>query len=104
MRTLKELKEFVKRFTLKRLITKESLEKDLSDFLGFEIVFEEQDYEDSADYSMISTLEMESKLLYFDFYYLIDRLGDLCILEFYYYSENTLNNFDDNQKIIGVSK
>lgn len=101
MKTVRELKEYTKQFILKRYMTKEILEKDLSNFLGFDFTFEKHDYDDSPDYSMIATLKLDNdKAFYLDFFYLLDRENHLCILEFSFDSDNGLDSHDFDKKII----
>ena len=101
MKTVKELKDYTKQFILRRYMTKEILEKDLSKFLGFDITFEAHDYDDSPDYSMICTLKLDNdKAFYLDFFYLIDRENDLCILEFSFDSDNGLDISDFDKRVL----
>ena len=100
MKKVNELKDYTKQFILKRYMTKEFLEKELSKFLGFDFTFEKHDYDDSPDYSMIATLKLDDdKAFYLDFFYLIDRENDLCILEFSFDSDNGLDSDDLDKKI-----
>ena len=104
MKKIQELKDFSKQFILKPRLTKERIEDYFSDFLGFKITFNRFDYDDTSDFTFLSTLYTDNKLLYFDFNFLIDRQGFICITEFSFNSDNTINEKDYNLEIKGVSK
>jgi hypothetical protein len=103
MKTLRELKEFMKPYILERFINESSLQNDLSQFLGFEIELQKLEY-DSLDYCMGVNLDLGDKDLYFDIYYLIDRQDFICITDFIFDSDNCLNSLDDDKKITGVAQ
>jgi hypothetical protein len=98
MKTLKELSDFANRQVLTDFDNKYELEKMFSDFLEFEIKFEELEY-DSRDYAMGVNLSLGDKDLYFDIWHLMNRYGGLVITEIGFDSDNTLND-SDYDKII----
>ena len=103
MKTLRELKDFSKTLVLDRFFDKNIVEEKISEFLGFKIELEELGY-DTPDYCIGVNLDLGDKDLYFDIYYLIDRKEFICITEFIFDSDNSLNSLDDDKKIIGVAQ
>lgn len=99
MKTLKQLKSYAKVLRYSRY-TKEQLESFLSEFLGFNVVFQESTYE-TFDYCLILNLDLGDKDLYFDVWYLLDRTEQLFITEIGFDSDHALNVLDDDKKIIG---
>ena len=92
-RTLQDLKEFSNDFILERFPGQEQIEKLFSDFLGFEVKFE--DLENGYyDYEMGVNLDLDDKTLYFDVLYLIDRDANIVITEFVFDSDYVLNGKD----------
>jgi hypothetical protein len=88
-RTLQDLKEFSNDFILERFSHQNDIQKVFSNFLGFEITFEELENERN-DYRIGVNLDLIDKLLYFDVYYLLDREDNLVITEISFDSDNAL--------------
>jgi hypothetical protein len=97
-KTLQELKEFSSDFILERFSHQNDIEKLFSDFLGFDVNFEDQEC-GYMDYEMGVNLDLDDKLLYFDVLYLIDRDSNIVITEFVFDSDYVLNG-NDLDKII----
>jgi hypothetical protein len=97
-RTLQDLQKFSSDFILERFNHQNDIEKVFSDFLGFEITFEDFENERN-DYRMGVNLDLVDKLLYFDVYYLLDREDNLVITEISFDSDNAIL-WDDLNKII----
>jgi hypothetical protein len=83
---------------LERFSHQNDLEKLFSDFLGFEIKFEDFENE-RTDYRIGVNLDLVDKLLYFDVYYLLDREDNLVIMEISFDSDNAIL-WDDLNKTI----
>jgi len=90
MKLLSELNEKLKDIILKRYSSKEELQKELEEFLGFKIVLEE--VAPMLDNRLISNLvsDYENGDIYVDIYYLVDREGSLVITEFTLDSEHSI--------------
>jgi hypothetical protein len=97
-RTLQDLQKFSSDFILERFNHQNDIEKVFSDFLGFEITFEEFENERN-DYRIGVNLDLVDKLLYFDVYYLLDREDNLVITEISFDSDNALLR-NDLDKIV----
>jgi hypothetical protein len=103
MKTLRELLDFSETLILKRFTDKDIIEEKISEFLGFKIELETLEY-DTPDYCMGVNLDLGDRDLYFDMYYLIDKLEDLYITEINYDSDYALYDDDLDKKIIGGIK
>ena len=88
-KTLRELQEFSSGFILERFSHQNDIEKLFSDFLGFNIKFDDFENERN-DYRIGVNLDLVDKHLYFDVYYLLDREGNLVITEIGFDSANAL--------------
>ena len=97
-RTLQDLQEFSNNFILERFSHQNDLEKLFSDFLGFEIKFEDFENERN-DYRIGVNLDLVDKDLYFDVYYLLDREDNLVITEISFDSDNAILWGDLNKTI-----
>ena len=97
-KNLQDLQEFSNNFILERFSHQNDLEKLFSDFLGFEIKFEELENERN-DYRIGVNLDLVDKLLYFDVYYLLDREDNLVITEISFDSDNALLRNDLDKTI-----
>jgi hypothetical protein len=92
-KTLRELQEFSKNYILERFSHQNDIEKVFSDFLGFEIRFE--DLQDNyLDYGIGVNLNLVDKDLYFDIYYLIDNENNSVITEIAFDSDYVFNDSD----------
>jgi len=101
-KTLKELQEFSSGFILERFSHQNDIQNVFSDFLGFEITFDDLENERN-DYRVGVNLDLVDKLLYFDVYYLLDREDNLVITEFGFDSDNALLR-NDLEKIVSPLK
>lgn len=74
----------------------------VSEFLGFEIEFQELETE-TSDYRIgIDLLLDDETLVYVDVYYLRDRDDNMLITKYSFDNDDMLNNVDLNKKIKGV--
>ena len=92
-KTLQDLKEFSSGYILERFNEQEKIEKVFSDFLGFEVRFEDLEC-GYLDYEMGINLSLDDITLYFDILYLVDRDANKVITEFVFDSDYVLNEKD----------
>ena len=102
-KTLRELQEFSKNYILERFNKQEKIEKVFSDFLGFEIHFEDLEC-GYLDYEMGINLSLDDIILYFDVLYLVDRDANKVITEFVFDSDYVLNENDLDKTITLLSE
>jgi hypothetical protein len=88
-KTLRELQDFSSGFILERFSHQNDIQNVFSDFLGFDIKFDDFENERN-DYRIGVNLDLVDKDLYFDIYYLLDREDNLVITEIGFDSDNAL--------------
>ena len=99
MKTLRELKQFLKNDILYDRFTLKELNESVSEFLSFKVDFQELEFM-GLDYRVgVNLLLDNDKDLYIDVYYLKDNYGDMFITEIGFDSDNVLNVVDYDKKI-----
>ena len=102
-KTLGHLRSELENMTFERW-SLDDLNVYVSEFLGFEVEFEEM-VNETLDYRVGVNLALEDDTLaYVDIYYLNDRFENMVITEIGFDSDNMLNTVDFEKTIKGVQE
>lgn len=104
-KTLKEFDDFLQNVLHTRFENIQELNNVIGMFLGFEISLELTPQE-NTDFQLLANfcLGNDTKELYLDLYYLVDRQQMLYLTHYDLDSEHPLNDNDSKIKITGVMK
>ena len=102
-KTLNELREFLSNQALHRYNHLKDFNQVVSDFLGFNVEFDEMTKETwFTDDRIGVNLSLDDNEIYLDVFYIVDNDGNMVISEYSIDSEKTLTQDDYNKKIKGV--
>jgi hypothetical protein len=104
-RTLADFNKFLSKLLHSRYNNKDDLEMILSNYFGFGVHLN-LSYQEQNDYRLLTNFSLgkESKDLYLDLYYILDRQEQLYLTEYSLDGEHALSENDNRLVIVGVSR
>lgn len=104
-KTLKEFADFLETLLYDRFENIQEINNSIGGFLGFDVLLELTPQE-NTDFQLLANFSLgdDSKELYLDLYYLVDRQQRLYLTHYDLDSEHPLDDNDLEMYILGIDK